>query len=303
MNISLNPGKYVMAVSGGVDSVVLLDVLAGIPGIDLIIAHFDHGIRADSGEDAELVRKLAEKYGLPFELGSGQLGPDASEAEARQARYDFLRRVQKEHGAVAIITAHHQDDILETAVINMSRGTGSRGLASLRSRGDVVRPALHLTKSELRQYAESAALSWREDSTNSSPAYLRNRIRANLAAKADDEWRRRMLSHIAKAGEMNEKLEREVSSMLGRKLVRGQAAFARKWFVMLPHVVASEVVHALLRKLQVPDINRPLVERLVLGIKTMAPGKKLEIDGQFYVLMTKRSARVINKQTGKTVRV
>src|SRR5690348_16932946 len=113
MDISIKPGKYIVAVSGGVDSMVLLNLLAKSKGLDLIIAHFEHGIRSDSKEDLELVRAAAAHYGLPFVWEHGHLGPNASEAAAREARYTFLRRVRAEHAAKAIVTAHHQDDLLE----------------------------------------------------------------------------------------------------------------------------------------------------------------------------------------------
>src|SRR5438445_4950610 len=113
------PGSYAVAVSGGVDSVVLLDILAKRDDLELAVAHFDHGIREDSVEDRHFVEGLAKNYGLPFIYEEGSLGPKSSEAEAREARYKFLRQAQKKAGAKAIITAHHQDDLLETAILNM----------------------------------------------------------------------------------------------------------------------------------------------------------------------------------------
>ncbi|HEX6258362.1 MAG TPA: tRNA lysidine(34) synthetase TilS, partial [Candidatus Saccharimonadales bacterium] len=127
----LASGTYVVAVSGGVDSIVLLDMLAGQAGLELIVAHFDHGIRQDSTEDAEFVRAAAQRYSLPFELGQATLGPGASEEAARTARYSFLRSIAKKYQA-RIVTAHHADDVIETIAINVARGTGWRGLVSLR---------------------------------------------------------------------------------------------------------------------------------------------------------------------------
>src|SRR5665213_4424111 len=108
MRIEVLPGKYALAVSGGVDSMALLDMLAKKPGVNLVVAHFNHGIRGDSGHDEKLVKQAAAAYGLIFELGAARLGKGASEAAAREARYDFLNRVMKKHQADAIISAHHQ---------------------------------------------------------------------------------------------------------------------------------------------------------------------------------------------------
>jgi tRNA(Ile)-lysidine synthase TilS/MesJ len=84
MDVRLEPGRYIVAVSGGVDSVVLLNVLSMLNNIQLIVAHFDHGMRVDSADDAEFVRSLAAYYSLPFEFGIGKLGENASEAIAKQ---------------------------------------------------------------------------------------------------------------------------------------------------------------------------------------------------------------------------
>src|SRR5438309_11792005 len=100
MELQIMPGKYVLAVSGGVDSMVLLDLLAAQPGIELIVAHFDHGIREDADADRQLVEAAATRYGLPFVAARGQLGAQASEATAREARYRFLQQVRQEQGAL-----------------------------------------------------------------------------------------------------------------------------------------------------------------------------------------------------------
>ena len=115
----LKPGKYVLAVSGGVDSMTLLDVLSKNTELDLVVAHFNHGIRDDSSEDEKLVLEAARKYNLSVRLGHARLGPKASEADARQARYIFLHSVVRQEDAKALITAHHQDDMLETAILNL----------------------------------------------------------------------------------------------------------------------------------------------------------------------------------------
>src|SRR5579884_3654782 len=116
MEIQLEPGAYVVAVSGGVDSVVLLDLLTKNHNLKLTVAHFDHGKRKDSASDRHFVQKLAEKHGLSFVYAEGRLGLGASEAAARKARYKFLQQVRESAEARAVVTAHHQDDLLETAI-------------------------------------------------------------------------------------------------------------------------------------------------------------------------------------------
>src|SRR5438132_889977 len=127
MDIALEPGTYIVAVSGGVDSMVLLDLLRTKPELKLIVAHYDHGMRPNSTADRQLVQAVSKHHGLTFIYDQGKLG-NASEATARRARYDFLHQVREASQARAIITAHHQDDLLETAILNILRGTGRRGL-------------------------------------------------------------------------------------------------------------------------------------------------------------------------------
>ena len=304
MNIS--PGRYIVGVSGGVDSVVLLDMLAEVasssPEVQLIVAHFDHGIRDDSVEDARFVANLAKKYNLPFETERVELGPGASEAEAREARYAFLKSLQEKHHAIAIITAHHQDDMLETSIINILRGTSHRGLHSLKSHEQLIRPLLHLKKVDIYEYAKNN-LKWREDSTNTDTSFLRNKIRHEVLSKSDERWRESMLEKIKMAAEVGGRLDREIDQLVGQNIRSSQAIMSRSWFVKLPHAIATEVVVAILRKLKIADIDKQLVERLTIQIKTTKPGKKLDIDKDHYLLMTKRSARITNRATHKTVRV
>lgn len=157
------PGKYVVAVSGGVDSMALLDLLQAHGDYELVVAHLDHGIRSDSGEDRQLVEQAAEAVGLPFFYKEAKLGAGTSEAAARKVRYAFLNKIKTKQGAAAIITAHHQNDVLETAIINIIRGTGRKGLTSLGS-NEIVRPLLNVSKAALIQYAKKHNLQWREDS-------------------------------------------------------------------------------------------------------------------------------------------
>ena len=130
--------KIVVAVSGGVDSVVLLDFLVhffrnknGQKWLEenLIVAHFEHGIRRkESQEDCEFVRRLAEKDRLKFEFEHGNLGENSSEENARNARYIFLRKIAKRENAI-IFTAHHKNDLAETFALNLARGGGWRAVA------------------------------------------------------------------------------------------------------------------------------------------------------------------------------
>src|SRR6266699_1355418 len=131
------PGVALVAVSGGADSVALLDLLHTLTpelGLSLVVAHVDHGIRSDSGTVARAVGELAERYELPFEVGELSLGPDATETIARRARYAWLGELQRRHGARYLVTAHHRDDQVETILLRLLKGSAPAGLAGIPAR-------------------------------------------------------------------------------------------------------------------------------------------------------------------------
>lgn len=272
-------GSYVLAVSGGVDSVALLDMLRREPGLRLVVAHFDHGIREDSHLDRSHVQGLAKQYGLPFVFDEGRLGPAASEATARDARYAFLRRVRDMVNAQAIITAHHQDDLLETAIINMLRGTGRKGLTSLASRNDVVRPLLKVPKSYLIAYAQDQGLAWRDDPTNQDVTYLRNHVRHNIMTKFDAEARAKMLGLLEQLESTNRALDEALSGELERNAPEG--AIDRSWFTYLPHDTAREIMAGWLRAQGIADFGSKTLERLVVAAKVAEPGRRFPALGGY----------------------
>jgi tRNA(Ile)-lysidine synthase len=290
--IKLQPGKYIVAVSGGVDSVVMLDVLAQQEKLDLIVAHFDHGIRVDSADDQLFVKKLATKYQLPFYSKSGNLGENASEEKARDARYNFLYQLASELEARAVVTAHHQDDVLETCIINLIRGTGRHGLSSLRSRPGIERPFINLTKKQILDYAALNNLTWREDPTNNDIQYMRNKIRHVVLPKISDEQRTVLLNVIESSAKINQDLDKQLEFMLPRLLHKGQPVLNRKAFISLDHSLSRELIHFLLRKFQFASVDKKTIDRIVVQIKTLPAGKVINFTaGKIY--LTKRSARFI----------
>lgn len=272
-----------VAVSGGVDSVALLNMLSKQKNLDLAVAHFDHGIRKDSAADRKFVAELTKGYGLPFVYAEGRLGSGASEATAREARYAFLRRVVKEQGAKAIVTAHQQDDVLETAIINLLRGTGRKGLTALESRSDIVRPLLNLPKAELLKYAEEHGLKWREDSTNQDTRYLRNYVRRQIMPRLRTAGRQKLLGLLEEQRGLNVQLDELLAELL-----EGQAeTLERAEFVRLPHKAALEVMAAWLRAAGIANFDRLTLERAVVGAKTARPGQRIALKNDIFLEVQK----------------
>ena len=184
------PGTAIVAVSGGADSVALLDLLFGAArdlDLQLVAAHADHGMQMESANVGKMVRDLAVSYGLPFELTELKLGPDTTETEARRARYAWLREVQRRRGAQYLVTAHHQDDQIETILLRALRGSAPAGLAGVaqRGRGGLVRPLLSFTRRELFEYATARGLPIHDDPSNRDPRHLRSWVRATLLPLLD----------------------------------------------------------------------------------------------------------------------
>jgi len=280
MQFDLKPGRYVVAVSGGVDSMVLLDMLRQDKRLDLVVAHANHGIRADATQDEQLVKEYAKLYHLTFVGEHFNLGAQASEEQARQARYAFLRRCCKQQNAQAIITAHHQDDLLETAILAIMRGTGWRGLAPFTDAKNVVRPLLGTPKWQLIGYARSHNIPWREDTTNTDERYTRNYIRHTLMPLLDQKsqtWREKFLQHIRKQQQMR----RTITQLLGSMCKN--TAISRYTLVMAPRDVAYEILQQTFRLTTGNSVERPLAEAALIFAKTAKPHKVMELSREWQI--------------------
>ncbi len=183
--------RLIVALSGGADSCALLDLLTRLPGYDLhlVAAHLNHCLRgAESDGDEQFCRELAAGYGIPFESrrvdvkALAQAGGLNLEDAGRRARITFLDHVRQQHGAAAVVTAHHGDDQAETVLMRLLRGSGMAGLSGMRynNRRGYLRPLLDVTRAQIEQHLVQEGLAWREDASNRDTDFLRNRIRHEL---------------------------------------------------------------------------------------------------------------------------
>jgi tRNA(Ile)-lysidine synthase len=199
------PGDRVLvAVSGGPDSVALLQLLRGLQatlGLSLGVAHFDHNLRGrESDEDAEFVRRLATELGLDFHLGQGDVRGESRahkislQMAARKLRLGFLRETCRRHGYDKLALGHTADDQVELLLLRLLRGTGLEGLKGMEPAGaaGLVRPLLAVGKTPLLAYLQEQGLAFRQDSSNLSRAYLRNRIRLELLPELRERYNPRL---------------------------------------------------------------------------------------------------------------
>lgn len=276
--------NYLVAVSGGVDSIVLLDMLRKTDH-RLIVAHVDHGIRgAESAADARFVRALAKQYELPFTSIELHLGKHASEEQARDARYRFLFDEATKHHA-HIVTAHHRDDMIETVAVNLSRGTGWRGLAVL-SRMGIIRPLLSLTKQQLYDYAIARRLEWVEDATNHTDAYLRNRLRRRIHREIGHSAMREVDGLRAKQLQLRHDIDREAAMILEK------SHHSRYFLSQIDEIVAVELIGAEIRQHHGIRPPRPQLLRVLHAIKVGKPGTTHDIGQGLTLKLTSRKYEV-----------
>jgi tRNA(Ile)-lysidine synthase len=186
-NLFRNGDRIIITVSGGIDSVVLLDMLLKL-GYSCSIAHCNFQLREqESNGDEQFVKSLAEKYGVAvfvrnFDTAEYSENNKISvQMAARVLRYDWFEELRQEQGYDWIVTAHNKNDVIETFLLNLSRGTGIQGLTGIDCKsGRLVRPLLFASREEIKRYALNNNIDWREDSSNASTKYSRNKIRLNI---------------------------------------------------------------------------------------------------------------------------
>ena len=181
---------YHLAVSGGVDSMVLADLFQ-VSGFNFHMAHINYHLRnEDSNLDQKLVFDFCEKHKIPFhlyEVSENDNQPENSiQNWARELRYRYFREIQEKVNLDYIVTAHHLNDQLETFIINLSKASGIRGLSGIpQSENGIIRPLLGFSKNEIYDFAKENHIEFREDQSNQKTDYLRNKIRHNIVPELE----------------------------------------------------------------------------------------------------------------------
>ncbi len=209
-----------IAVSGGADSTALLVLLAECRDaldFEAVVLHVDHGIRPDSASDARFVRALARRFNLPFHstrLSIVRRRGESIEMAARRERLAFFARMTRRLKLDAIATGHHADDVAETFLLRLARGSGPVGLAGLKriSRLAVpagpggeelpitfIRPLLDIRDTQLREFLSARGIEWREDSTNADTSIPRNKVRRLVIPWLRENLDPRITEHICKS--------------------------------------------------------------------------------------------------------
>lgn len=275
--------KKILAVSGGIDSVVLLHLFKDE---DPIVAHFDHGIRPNSRDDAAFVRSLAQKYGLRFELGQAKLGDKCGEAEARSRRYAFLGDLSKKNDATVCV-AHHADDVLESIAINLIRGTGWRGIAPMNASG-IERPLLKWRKSDIYRYASEHDLSFRQDQTNTEGDYLRNRVREKMR-DVPESTKCAILELYVKQTQ----LLAEYAAIMDDIFSGNNRDYCTKAIIQdSPDDCALEIMRFYMAERGL-SLTRPQLKKCVEAVRKYSPKKRLSLNHERFLEVNKYSFHVV----------
>jgi tRNA(Ile)-lysidine synthase len=206
--------KLLLAISGGIDSVVMLHLLHRL-GYNIHAAHMNFQLRAEESDaDEEFVRNVCKHLKVELEVKRvdvEKLKSDekiSTQMAARKLRYDWFQEILEVKKLDYLVTAHHADDSIETVLINILRGTGIGGLKGIVHNDIALRPMLCFSRDEIEDYARVNHIHWREDSSNSKDDYLRNKLRLNIMPQLDKiahQWRANVLK-LSEDIEMSEKI-------------------------------------------------------------------------------------------------
>lgn len=291
----VHEGDFVLlAVSGGIDSMVLLSLFLSIRkrwNLSLGVLHVNHQLRGkESLADEEFVRRQAARRKIPVHIiradvaGLARKNRCSLQEAAREIRYAFFEETRRQTGANAVATAHHSDDNAETVLMNAFRGAGIRGLSGipLRREPGVIRPLLFASRSEIARYARGKHVPSREDSSNASLKYLRNlvrrfvipRLQKKLGPNVSESLNR--LSAVTRA--LSSRLEEEIKKQEGRVFTigpGGRISIHLPSFGRVPRALQEEVVLHLLRRLRI----EPSAEKVsrIMGLRSSQTGRSLRL--------------------------
>jgi tRNA(Ile)-lysidine synthase TilS/MesJ len=219
------------------------------------------------------------------------LGPNTSEEAARKARYSFLNRVQKKHRASGIITAHHQDDLIETILLNILRGTGIRGVVAISANQKILRPMLKFPKKTIAAYAQKNKIGWREDLTNTDNKYLRNYLRNVVLPGLTHAQREEILKNHDKIAELNISIDILIARLSQSTLKYNK--IDRSTFALLPIEIGKELVAYWLRENRAKDFDKKTISRIDMAIRTFPAGTVCPVVGNLKITIDKKTAQFI----------
>jgi tRNA(Ile)-lysidine synthase len=269
--------RYLIGVSGGRDSVALLDRLTELGYRRLIVCHLDHQLRGQASKgDAQFVKRLAAGLGAEFELGRTDVAAlsrqtkQSIETAGRMARYRFFARVARRRRCRTIFLGHHANDLVETFLINLFRGTGPAGFGGIRQIApqtvdgldlEVVRPLLGVWRTEIDAYIKSRRLEFRDDETNETFGPLRNRMRRRVIPYIEKQFGRKVRASIWRAAAIAADEADWLTGLVDSKKTSSRE-LAVKDLREQPRALQRRTIHRWLQSRGVEDLNFETIERV-----------------------------------------
>ncbi len=299
----VSPGdRLIVAVSGGADSVALLHILSGLRedlGFTLSIAHLNHMARGhDSDADAEFVRGLAGKLGLDCQDGKIDVKAEAKyqktsfQETARNLRYQFLESALKINKSTHVALGHTADDQVETFLINLLRGSGTRGLSAMpETRGPYIRPLLTCYRAEVEHYLNKKNLKFREDVSNNETYYLRNRVRKELLpflSEYNPQIKSSLLDTVSILKDEDQYLDTIVDGLLAGfvQTVEEGAILSREFLLKQPKALQKRLVRKALQAVTggLRRISAVNVRGIMDLMEDPKPGKEISLSRGWVVI-------------------
>ncbi len=304
-NLIQNGDKVVIGVSGGPDSICLLDILNKIKEknyikFDIEVAHVNHLIREEANEDEEYVRKYCEKNNINFHVSRidvikyANTNKIGTEEAGRKLRYDFFEKILHQTGSNKIATAHNKNDNVETVLMNIIRGSGTKGLKGIEPIRDnlFIRPLIETQRKDIENYCEQNQLNPRIDKTNSQNIYTRNKIRNLLIPYIEKEFNPNIIETISRLSE----IAKQENAYIQEKTIRAyeqiklketktQISVDLKKFQKLEPVIKNRIIPYIINDILKIEYNTQKVhiEDIIklcnnnIGNKYLVPNKKIKI--------------------------
>lgn len=301
--------RYLVGVSGGRDSVALLDALVRQGFRRLVVCHLEHGLRGRAGrEDARFVERLALKLKLPAVVASEQVAARAAatqqsiETAARHARFEFFARVARRRRCHHVLLAHHADDQVETFLLNLFRGAASAGLAAMRSESvqqigaitlTIYRPLLGIWRAQIDEYIREHRLRFRDDASNAQPVAARNRLRHRIIPVIEAEMGREIREPLWRAATLAADDHDWMESLVPAALA-GRAELPVAELRVLPRALQRRIIFAWLKQRKTRDAGFREVE-LVRGLLVSDAPAKINLRDRVHV--RRRAGRIFIDRT------
>jgi tRNA(Ile)-lysidine synthase len=312
--------KVLLAVSGGVDSISLLDIFANLtsrfPLLQIAIAHFNHNLRAkESDDDEKLVRDMAIKYNISYYTSSGQVRQYSElkgvsiEQAARYLRYKFFERIVNKINADYVATAHTADDNAETFFINLFRGSGITGLSGIPirrnivKRASIIRPLIKIRKSELIEYAKLRKLEWREDESNKLMNYTRNKVRLDLLPKLEEEYSQSIVEIINRTQNLLQGADNVIAKYVQKAIQtliinksNGRFGIKLNIFKTYDEFLQGEILQkAIINNFSLQNLSLNTIDR-IKDLQDKPVGSICELNKNYFVLRDRNQLLFIRKE-------